>query len=171
MQGQVHVYTGDGKGKTTAALGLVLRAVGAGMKVYIAHFMKKGQYSEIKALAKLGDQVKAEQFGTGRFVRGKPDDKDMAAARKGLEAVRRAMTCGEYDMVVADEANVAASCGILSEQELLDLINLRPDHMELILTGRGAMDSVIAAADLVTEMRPIKHYFEQGIPAREGIEH
>jgi cob(I)alamin adenosyltransferase len=171
MQGRVQVYTGDGKGKTTAALGLALRAVGAGLTVYIGQFMKQGDYSEIKAIATLSGTVTAEQFGTGRFVRGRPDDADRAAARAGLDALRSALTSGHFDLVIGDEANVAAACGLLDAQNLLDLIAQRPEHVELVLTGRGALPAVIAAADLVTEMRAIKHYFESGVPAREGIEH
>lgn len=171
MEGQVQVYTGDGKGKTTAALGLALRAVGSGLKVYIGHVMKKGDYGEMAALKRLGDAVTAEQFGTGKFVRGKPDAEDIASAHRGLEAVRSAMISGAYDLVIADEINVAAALGMLTEQELLDLINHRPQEVELVLTGRGALEAVIAAADLVTEMRAVKHYYEKGIVARKGIEH
>lgn len=171
MQGYVQVYTGDGKGKTTAALGLALRAVGAGKRVYIAHFMKKGGYSESAALARMADLVTAEQFGTGRFVTGKPGAEDLDAAQQGLASLTAALTGGRYDLVIADEINIAAACGLLKPQDLLDLIAGRPDHVELILTGRGALPAIIAAADLVTEMRPVKHYFEQGVAARRGIEH
>lgn len=171
MQGCVQVYTGDGKGKTTAALGLSLRAAGAGLKVYIAHFMKKGDYSEMAACRKLGRQVTAEQFGTGRFVRGNPDAEDLAAGEAGLMAVRSAMTSGDYDLVVADEACVAVAMGVLNEQAVLDLLAARPAGVELVLTGRGASEAILAAADLVTEMRAVKHYYEKGVPARKGIEH
>lgn len=171
MQGYVQIYTGEGKGKTTAALGVALRAVGAGLNVYIAHFMKKGAYSELVALKCLGVQVRAEQFGTGRFVRGKPDEEDLVAAREGLAAINAALTGGRYDLVIADEAIVAAASGLLTEQALLDLIARRPSAVELILTGRGASETLKAAADLVTEMRAVKHYFEKGVVARKGIEH
>jgi cob(I)alamin adenosyltransferase len=170
MQGYVQVYTGDGKGKTTAALGLALRAVGAGKSVYIAHFMKKGDYGEMVAMERLGGKVAAEQFGTGRFVRGKPDEEDLAVARKGLQALISALESRRYDLVIADEINSAAACGVLEATDLLDLIAHRPEQVELVLTGRGALPEVIEAADLVTEMRAVKHYFEQGVPARKGIE-
>jgi cob(I)alamin adenosyltransferase len=170
MKGYVQVYTGDGKGKTTAALGLTLRAVGAGRKVYIAHFMKKGDYSEMAAMKSLSDWVTSEQFGTGRFVRGNPDETDRAAARKGLEALTAALEGGLFQLVIADEINVAAACGLLDAHDLLDLISRRPAQVELVLTGRGALPDVVAAADLVTEMRSVKHYFEQGVAARKGIE-
>lgn len=171
MEGQVQVYTGEGKGKTTAALGLTLRAVGSGLKVYIGHVMKKGEYGEMVALKRLGDSVTAEQFGTGKFVRGKPDAEDIASAHRGLDAVRAAMLSGAYDLVIADEINVAAALGMLTEQDLLNLIKDRPHQVELVLTGRGAPETVVAAADLVTEMRAVKHYYEKGIQARKGIEH
>lgn len=171
MQGCVQVYTGDGKGKTTAALGLTMRAVGSGLRVYIAHFMKKGHYGEMAACAKLGEQIKAEQFGTGRFVRGKPDADDIDAGQKGLEAVKAALTSGAYDIVIADEANVAVAMGVIDEQAVLDLIAARPAQVELVLTGRGATQTIMSAADLVTEMRAVKHYYEKGVAARKGIEH
>jgi len=171
MQGCVQVYTGDGKGKTTAALGLALRAVGAGLRVYIAHFMKRGDYSEMTACGKLGGQVTAEQFGTGRFVRGNPDTDDLAAGQQGLEAVKAALTAGTYDLVIADEANVAVAMGVLNEEAVLDLMAAKPAHVELVLTGRGATEAIMAAADLVTEMRAVKHYYEKGVAARKGIEH
>jgi cob(I)alamin adenosyltransferase len=169
-KGYVHVYTGDGTGKTTAAIGLAVRAAGAGLAVYIAQFMKRGEYAEVRALERLGGAVRLEQFGTGRFVRGAPDEAEREAGRRGLEAVRRVLRAGRHAVVVLDEANVAAACGILSEEELLDLIARRPGHVELVFTGRGAPAGLVAAADLVTEMRLVKHYFQQGVAARPGIE-
>jgi cob(I)alamin adenosyltransferase len=170
MQGYVHVYTGDGKGKTTAALGLALRAVGAGLRVYFGQFMKKYDYSEIIGLRDLGDRVSVVQFGTGHYVIGAPKPEDIAAARNGLALLKSALQSGTHDVVIGDEANVAAARGLLREQDLLDLMSGRPQHVELVLTGRGASPAVIAAADLVTEMRAVKHYFEQGVIARKGIE-
>lgn len=169
-RGCVHVYTGDGKGKTTAAIGLAVRAAGAGLRVYIAQFMKQGDYAEVRALARLGGAVRLEQFGTGRFVRGRPDTAELAAGRRGLEAARRVLEAGEHAVVILDEANVAAACGILAEADLLALIAARPPHVELVFTGRGAPAALIDRADLVTEMRCIRHYFAQGVPARPGIE-
>ncbi|MDA8138801.1 MAG: cob(I)yrinic acid a,c-diamide adenosyltransferase [Desulfobacteraceae bacterium] len=171
MHGYVQIYTGDGKGKTTAALGVALRAAGAGLKVYVAQFMKKGHYSEIEALKQLEPQVRAEQFGSGRFVRGTPEAEDLTLARRGFEAVHAALISGAYDLVIADEAVVAVAGGLLDESDLLDLIARRPPAVELILTGRGATQALMAAADLVTEMRAFKHYFENGVTARKGIEY
>jgi cob(I)alamin adenosyltransferase len=170
MQGFVHVYTGDGKGKTTAALGLALRAAGAGMKIYIGQFIKSADYSEIKALRRFKDQIVLEQYGRGCFIRGNPCEADIVAARTGLQSVRNALTSGDYQLVIADEANVAVGCGLLDEADLLGLIAARPPGVELVLTGRKAPPEVVAKADLVTEMKEIKHYYQKGILAREGIE-
>ena len=169
-KGYVQVYTGDGKGKTTAALGLAVRAVGAGLKVYFGQFMKKYDYSEIQGVARLGDQVTLIQYGTGEYVFGDPKPDQIEAARQGLETIKSTLASRDYDVVVADEINVAAACGLLTEQDLLDLIALRPDTVELILTGRGALPAIMAAADLVSEMKPVKHYFQTGVTARKGIE-
>ena len=170
MQGYVQVYTGDGKGKTTAALGLALRAAGAGLKVFIGQFIKSAPYSEIKALERFADQITIQQFGRGCFIRGTPCQADVDVARQALAAIGEALTSGRYDVVVADEANVAFGCKLISEADLVDLIHKRPPQVELILTGRNAPPAVIAEADLVTEMKPVKHYFEKGIMARKGIE-
>jgi cob(I)alamin adenosyltransferase len=170
MRGFVQVYTGDGKGKTTAALGLALRAAGAGLKVFIGQFIKMGDYSEIKALERFPDLIRVEQFGLGRFVGGKPSPEDIAAARSGLERVREAIASGEYQMVILEEANVAVKYGLFPVQELLRLIIDKPVDMEMVITGRGASSRIIEAADLVTEMKVVKHYFEKGVRARIGIE-
>lgn len=170
MRGYVQVYTGDGKGKTTAALGLALRAAGAGLKVYIGQFIKSATYSEIKALERFSDHITLEQFGRGCFIKGDPCDADIEAARNALSALQAALGGGRYDVVIADEANVAFGCRLISEQDLIDLIESRPDRTELILTGRNAPAAVIERADLVTEMREVKHYFQEGVMAREGIE-
>jgi cob(I)alamin adenosyltransferase len=170
MQGYVHVYTGNGKGKTTAALGLALRAAGADLKVYIGQFIKSAQYSEIKALERFSDHITLEQFGRGCFIMGDPCDADVEAARNALTALHAALGSGKYDVVIADEANVAFGCRLISERDLLELIEHRPDETELILTGRNAPDVVIERADLVTEMREVKHYYQKGVLAREGIE-
>ena len=170
MQGYVHVYTGNGKGKTTAALGLALRAVGAGLKVYIGQFIKNADYSEIKALERFKGQITLEQFGRGCFIRGNPCDADISAARTALTAIESALKSGEFQLVIADEANVAFGCGLVTEADLLALMAARRPETELVLTGRNAPPAVIEQADLVTEMREIKHYFQQGVLAREGIE-
>ena len=170
MKGYIHVYTGDGKGKTTAALGLALRAAGAGLKVFIAQFMKLGDYSEIKALERFGDGVTVEQYGLGRFIRGNPDPADIDAARKGMERVREIFAAGRHRVVILDEANVAAACGLFSPVDLLELVNAKPDEVEVILTGRHAAPEILARADLVTEMKMVKHYYQAGVAARVGIE-
>ncbi|MGI6656045.1 MAG: cob(I)yrinic acid a,c-diamide adenosyltransferase [Desulfobulbus sp.] len=171
MQGYVQVYTGDGKGKTTAALGLALRAAGAGLRVYIGQLIKNAEYSELRSLERLADQITVQRFGRGCFLLTEPTPEDREAARAGLEGLTRAMTSGQYQVVIADEANVAVALGLLTEQDLIDLIDSRPPGVELVLTGRGAPAGVIARADLVTEMRAVKHYYEdQGCTARKGIE-
>lgn len=169
-RGYTHVYTGDGKGKTTAALGLVVRACGANLKVYIGQFMKCGPYCEIKTLRKLFPSVKVEQYGKGCFIRGKPRQEDIRAARAGLEKLTAAMLSGKYDMVIADEVNTAVATKLLPEQALLDLILLKPASVELVLTGRSVTKNAVKMADLVTEMKEIKHYYRKGVRARRGIE-
>jgi cob(I)alamin adenosyltransferase len=170
MRGYIHVYTGNGKGKTTAAVGLAIRAAGAGLQVYIAQFMKQGDYSEIKGLDRFSDRISVEQFGCGRFIKGRPSGEDVAAARQGLNKVKTILAAGKHAVVILDEAIVAVSLDLFSEKELLEIIDRRPDNVEIIITGRGATSAIIEAADLVTEMKEIKHYFKKGVAARIGIE-
>jgi cob(I)alamin adenosyltransferase len=169
-RGYVQVYTGDGKGKTSAALGLALRAAGAGLRVFFAQFIKGGRTSEVQALERFDDRITVEQYGRGHFIRGEPAPEDVAAARDGLVAVRRAMASGAYDVVVLDEANDAVTCGLFGAGDLVGLIDARPDPVELVITGRGAVPAVLDRADLVTEMREVKHYYQDGVAARRGIE-
>jgi cob(I)alamin adenosyltransferase len=169
-KGYTQVYTGNGKGKTTAAIGLSIRAAGAGLKVFIAQFIKMGDYSEIKALKRFSDLITVEQFGLGRFTNGKPTPEDIQAAQKGLEKVRTVMLSDEYNIIIMEEANVAAKLGLFGVQDLLKIIINKPYDQELVITGRGASPRIIENADLVTEMKPIKHYFQKGVPARVGIE-
>ena len=170
QKGYTQIYTGDGKGKTTAALGLALRAAGAGLKVYIAQFIKSGDYSEIKALSRLADRITVKQFGLGRFIKAKPSPEDRAAAQKGLEATRSALNSGYYQLVIMEEGNVAAMCGLFPVDEILAIMTQKPGDVELVITGRGADARVIDKADLVTEMKAVKHYYEDGVAARVGIE-
>jgi cob(I)alamin adenosyltransferase len=170
MQGYVQVYTGNGKGKTTAALGLSLRAAGSGLKVFIAQFVKKGDYSEIKALSRFSDLITVEQFGQARFIKGKPDPEDIALSQKGLNRIKEIFSAGEFQVIILDEANTAVKLGLLSEKDIESLILAKPPEVELVITGRGATDRIMAMADLVTEMREIKHYYEKGVNARTGIE-
>ena len=170
MKGYIQVYTGNGKGKTTAALGLAIRAAGAGLKVFIAQFNKKGDFSEIKALKRFADLITVEQYGLGRFTDGKPFPEDIEAARKGLKRVKSILFAGEYQVVVLEEANVATKYGLFSVQDLLSVMLVKPDTVELVITGRGASPRIIENADLVTEMKAVKHYYQKGIRARIGIE-
>jgi cob(I)alamin adenosyltransferase len=170
MKGYVQVYTGDGKGKTTASLGLSLRAAGAGLRVYIAQFIKSGDYSEIKALKRFDDLITIEQFGLGRFIKGQPSAADIQAGADGIAKLKQVFAAGHHDVVVVEEGNTAAACGVFPVETLLALIADRPAEVELVITGRGADPRVVARADLVTEMQAVKHYYQQGVRARVGIE-
>jgi len=205
-RGLVQVYTGDAKGKTTAAWGQALRAAGRGLRVCFVMFLKGDtDLGETRAAARLAPEVTVRQFGASRqelarrqsdvgaASRGDPNrpqdraptgsralaswwqagyaDDDRRMAREGLAFARAAMASGEYDLVVLDEANVALSGGLLEVGEVLAALRERPAHVEVILTGRNAPEQIIAAADLVTEMRSLKHPFDMGLPARRGIEY
>jgi cob(I)alamin adenosyltransferase len=170
MTGYIQIYTGDGKGKTTAALGLALRAAGAGIRVFIACFMKGRRYSEDAALVRLRPEITVKKFGRACFVRGKPSRADFAAAARGLKAAERAITSGRYGLVILDEAAVAAALGLFPASELLRLADLKPPRVELVITGRGASPALKRRADLVTEMREVKHSYRRGVKARRGIE-
>jgi cob(I)alamin adenosyltransferase len=170
MKGYVEVYTGDGKGKTTAALGLALRAAGAGLKVYFAQFIKGMEYSEHMALERFGDLITVKQYGRDCFIKDKPEAEDVKIAREGLVEIREIMLSERYQVIVLDEANVATHYNLFTTDELLDLIRMKPDDMELVITGRFADQKIIDAADLVTEMREVKHYYNNGVSARRGIE-
>jgi len=168
--GYVQVYTGDGKGKTTAALGLALRASGHGMRTYVGQFMKGQQYGELEALRD-HPWITIEQYGDVRCIRREEvTPEHVAQAHRGLERAREAMRSGRYDIVVLDEVNVAIWFGLLAVEEVLALLDQRPERVEVILTGRRAPQELIERADLVTEMREIKHYYQQGVLARDGIE-
>jgi cob(I)alamin adenosyltransferase len=168
--GYCHVYTGNGKGKTTAALGLALRAAGAGIRVYIAQFIKGMDYCELHALERFGDLITVEQFGRGCFIVGEPQEEDVALAKQGIERVGSILDESEYGMVILDEVNVAVHLGLLDATEIIDLIEKRSSKTEIILTGRYAHPSIIEKADLVTEMVEVKHYYTKGVKARKGIE-
>ena len=170
MKGYIQVYTGDGKGKTTAALGLALRAAGAGFQVYIAQFVKSMEYSEINALARFSDSIKVKQYGRRCFIDGEPEEEDIIAARHGLKEVKEIMHSGRYQIIILDEVNIAVHFHLFPVEELLDFILTKPEEVEVIITGRKADPKIIEAADLVTEMKEIKHYYRKGIEARDGIE-
>lgn len=173
-RGLVLVYTGNGKGKTTAAFGLALRAIGHGGAVYVVQFMKGPErtYGETEAARRfLGEWLTVVQSGRDRFVdRAHPEPEDRELARQGLEQARRAMLSGRYQLVVLDEVNVAVDFGLLSVKDVLDLLDDRPPDVDVVLTGRHAPPEVQARADMVSEVREIKHHYRQGVPGRAGIE-
>jgi cob(I)alamin adenosyltransferase len=171
-QGYVQVYTGNSKGKTTAALGLALRAVGRGFRVCMIQFIKGGgPYGEHLAAARLAPELTIIQTGRAGWVnKNNPDPEDRRLAVEAFALARRAVTAGEYELVILDEINGAVGFGLIEVEDVLDLIRHKPPQVELVLTGRNADQRVIDAADLVTEMREIKHYYSAGVPAREGIE-
>lgn len=169
-KGLIQVYTGTGKGKTTAALGLALRAAGHGLKVYIVQFMKGWpHYGELVSAESLPN-VTIKQFGRPDYVdRDNPDPIDIQRAKEALEHGRQIVMGGQYDIVVLDEVNVALDFKLIEPEAVLDLLKSKPENVELILTGRYAPPQLIEQADLVTEMRQIKHPYQQGIKGRRGI--
>ncbi len=171
-KGFVQIYTGNGKGKTTAAFGLALRAAGAGMKTLIVQLMKDYPYSELESLRRLQPLIELERFGNDGFVLRKhpPRKEDLDAARQALARGRQAMLSRRYALVIFDEICVAIYFGLLSVQDVLTLIDEKPAPVELVLTGRYCPEEVIAGADLVTEMREVKHYYQQGVLARKGFD-
>ena len=173
MRGLVIVYTGNGKGKTTAALGQAIRAVGSGLKVLILQFIKGGQrYGELETLEILknaGLTAEIRQCGLGFTSRGEKEN-HKAAAAETLKIAREEILSGKFDMIILDEINYAVKFGLLTEDEMLDLVKIRPPELHLILTGRDASEKLIEIEDLVTEMKAVKHPFEKGIKAQKGIE-
>jgi len=170
MKGYIHLYTGNGKGKTTAAIGLAVRAAGAGKKVYIAQFVKGMHYSELNSV----EQVKGitlKQYGRKCFIEKTPSKEDVEAAQKGLKDIAIIIAEKTYDMLILDEVTIALYYKLISINAVLTLIKSKPAEMELILTGRRAPDKLYDIADLITEMKEIKHYYNLGIEAREGIEY
>jgi len=183
-EGLVQVYTGDGKGKTTAALGLALRAVGQGLRVCFVQFMKGDLgLGERKAAARLSPEFELHWFCSPRW--GDPSkappgtpwwqlpasEEDRRQAQEGMAFARRSLTSGDYDVVILDEILQALHCNLVPLDQILSLISARPRHVELVLTGRGAPEEVVRAADLVTEMKDTKHPYESGVKARKGIEY
>jgi cob(I)alamin adenosyltransferase len=168
--GCVQVYTGSGKGKTTAALGLALRAAGAGLRVYFAQFAKAKQCSEHVALERFSDLITVLQCGNHGFMKGEPTQDDRQRALEGLCETRKALSSGDYDVVIIDEGCLAVKFGLFPVDRLLKLIEAKPSGVELVITGRGAPPELIERADLVTEMTEVKHYYNGGLEAREGIE-
>ena len=176
-QGMVQVYTGPGKGKTSAAFGQALRALGQGLRVCIIRFLKGDRRSgEIKMADRLGEDLTLVSFGADREARGGTwwgesfTDEDREQAQAGIEYAAEAISSGRHDIVILDEVNCAIDAGLIVPTQVLDLIETKPEQVELILTGRGAPKALIDRADLVTEMAEIKHPFQRGIGARRGIE-
>jgi cob(I)alamin adenosyltransferase len=169
-KGYVHVYTGNGKGKTTAALGLALRATGAGKKVFIAQYAKGMHYSELDSIAKYLPNIKLKQYGLGCFIFNAPKQADIEAANVGLREVEAIISGNEYDVIILDEANIAIFYNLFNAEDLIALLNKRNPTTEIVITGRYACEEILEYADLVTEMTEIKHYYKQGVQARVGIE-
>ena len=172
--GLIQVYTGNGKGKTTAALGLALRAAGRGMRTFLAQFLKQGEYGERLAIRRhLADMIVVEQYGTGEFHQPQQgvSDAERRAAVAGVAAVERAMASGRFQLVILDEVNTLLYFKILKPANILALIDGKPAEVEMVLTGRRAPPSIRRRADLITDMREIRHYFTRGVPARPGIEY
>jgi cob(I)alamin adenosyltransferase len=166
----IQVYTGEGKGKTTAALGLALRAAGAGLKVYIGQFAKGKFYSELNVLKKIKN-IKVEQFGRRSFIKKQPDNKDIELAKNGLERIKKIIAKSVYDTVILDEINIALHLKLLKLKDVVDLVKKTPPKTELVLTGRYAHPQILKIADLVSEIKERKHYFKKGVAARRGIEY
>ena len=172
-EGYIQVYTGNGKGKTTAALGLALRAAGRGMKTYVAQFLKKGNYGELVAAKRfLPELLVIEQFGLPDFHHRESgvSEAERKAAATGLAAARKAMKSGIYRIVVLDEINTLLHFEIVPVQPVLQLLAGKPPGLELILTGRYAPEEILAYADLITDMQETRHYYQKNVLARNGIE-
>jgi cob(I)alamin adenosyltransferase len=169
MKGYIQVYTGNGKGKTTAALGLALRAAAAGKKIFIGQFIKGMHYSELDLLPKIPG-ITLKQYGRGCFIDKEPTRADYAAANKGLTEMRAVLNSGAYDVVILDEANIALYFGLIRFEELKEALLQRAEQVEVVITGRYAPQELIDLADLVTEMKEVKHYYNRGVEARFGIE-
>lgn len=171
-QGFVQIYTGNGKGKSTAAIGQAVRAAGFGFKTYIAQFMKEYPYNELISLKHLSKWVTIEQFGGDEFVYKKelPGEEELTKAEKGLLTAKEKMFSSEYDLIILDEAIVAIYFKLIETKALVEFVKIKPVGVELILTGRYCPEELIEVADLVTEMKEVKHYYQKGITSRRGIE-
>ena len=169
-KGYIHVYTGPGKGKTTAALGLGIRAAGAGMKVHMVQFMKGRRYSEIDSIENISNFT-ITQHGRDEFVsKENPDKIDIDLAQKGFKYTKEIVNNGKYDMIILDEINTAVDYNLIALKDVIKLLEGKPEKLELILTGRNAHPEIVRHADLVTEMLEIKHPYQQGVTARKGID-
>lgn len=171
MKGYIQVYTGNGKGKTTAAIGLSVRAAGTGKKVFFAQFVKGQVYSEVKAIQDFLTSITIKQYGLDCFIYKRPKQADIDIARRGFNEVSEIISAGKYNIVVLDEANIAIYYNLFTVEELIAVLKKKPDEKEIIITGRYAPPELIEFADLVTEMREVKHYYSKGVDARVGIEY
>lgn len=171
-KGYIQLYTGNGKGKTTAAMGLMLRAVGAGLPIYFAQFIKGMDYSELKSIERFSDCVSFQRFGTEKWICTGEElpEEDLKNISDGLSIAETAMLSGKYRVIILDELLTACMLELFTENQILEFIDKKPENVELILTGRGATETLIEKADLVTEMKDIKHYYADGVKARKGIE-
>jgi len=169
-KGYIQVYTGNGKGKTTAALGLALRAYGTGKKVFVGQFVKGKPYSELIAIDKCLKNIVVKQYGLDCFIINEPDEKDFIAANIGFEEMCKVIHSGDYDIVIMDELNIALYYKLIDVNNVLEVLKNKPKHVEIIITGRYAPEEIIEMADLVTEMKEIKHYYNNGVQARQGFE-
>lgn len=167
--GYIQIYTGTGKGKTTAAFGLAIRALCAGKQVFIGQFVKSMKYNEIR-IETLFDKLEIRQFGSGCFIGREPSAEDARLAREGLRMCAEKMASGNYDLVILDELNIALHFQLLGLEEVLQALSHRAPHTEIVITGRYAPQELIDRADLVTDMQELKHYYTQGILSREGFD-
>jgi len=173
-QGFIHIYTGNGKGKTTAALGLCLRAAGHGLRCAFVQFMKKRETGEMISCGRMSPAILFEQYGSEDFVKGdnaEVDEKQRMEAERGLARAREILESGKFDVVVLDEIIMLPMLRVADEEKIVQLMEIKRGMTELVLTGRGAGGELIRRADLVTEMKEIKHYYSSGVPARRGIEY
>ena len=168
-KGYIQIYTGNGKGKTTCALGLSLRAGCAGQKVFFGQFVKGMKYSELDAIKYLPG-FKMKQYGRDCFIFNKPSQEDIDIAKEGLKEIENILKSEEYDIVVLDELNIAIYYNLVSLEEVIDILKNKNEKIEVIITGRYAREELINLADLVTEMKEVKHYYKKGVEARVGIE-
>ncbi|HEX2982532.1 MAG TPA: cob(I)yrinic acid a,c-diamide adenosyltransferase [Ignavibacteriales bacterium] len=171
-KGYTHIYTGNGKGKTTAALGLAVRAAGSGFKTLFIHFMKNFDYSEIHGLFFLSQFIQMEQFGSDWFVvnRRPPTPEEISSIKAGLKRTEEAFNSNHYDVIVMDEIFPAFYFGVVTAEEIISVMKKKPENVELVLTGRYCPPEVMEHADLITEMKEVKHYYMQGVLSRKGID-
>ena len=170
FKGYIQVYTGEGKGKTTCAVGLTIRAVGARLKVAFFQFFKPDTSSEVNILKSFYPQVYYKNFGKGDFVKNKIDSEIKKLILEGWEETKKLVNSKSYNIIVLDEIIYALNWGIIELKEFLKILQNKPEELEIVITGRSAPDKLIEIADLVTEMKKIKHYYEKGVRARKGIE-